>query len=270
MIIHLNSSLRAKFPLTVDGLMSSPVVSVDIDDSLIVARSVMRELGIHHVAATREGELRGVVSSRDLLRAAEVEGTRVVHVMSRSPHTAQPHEPLSLAAGRMVRHEVSCLPVLDGDQHIVGMVTLTDFVECAQLLLGPPIGKLMTPCPLVTVGTTTTLEEAHRTMLREQVHHLVVMDHTAVVGVLSDLDTLQPGGSTVQSCMARDVIVASPETTIHDAAHRMLSNRIGALPVINNNHRLVGIFTRRDLLLAVASFTAGRTPTDEEEDVVHA
>ena len=121
----------------------------------------------------------------------------------------------------------------------------------------------MTPCPLVTIPPSASLEDAHFVMVQEMVHHLVVLERKSVVGVISDLDVIQPGTATVGERMAPTVIVVSPATSIHDAARRMLEHRIGALPVVDGDHRLVGILTRRDLLLAVSSFSAARWPGEE-------
>lgn len=64
-----------------------------------------------------------------------------------------------------------------------------------------------------------------------------------------------PGGdrqfrmnARVQDLMTRDVIAVSPETSILDALHLMYGRLFRALPVVNDEHRVVGIVTSSDLL----------------------
>lgn len=75
------------------------------------------------------------------------------------------------------------------------------------------------------------------------------------------IQTTNKGGFTmhVQEIMTRDVELTSPNTSISDAARKMRSQNIGALPV-GENDRLIGMLTDRDIVTrAVAE---GRPPTD--------
>ena len=47
--------------------------------------------------------------------------------------------------------------------------------------------------------------------------------------------------------MHRDVVAATPRTSVEEASRLMLRHRIGALPVLDDG-RMVGIVTQRDLL----------------------
>jgi CBS domain-containing protein len=51
--------------------------------------------------------------------------------------------------------------------------------------------------------------------------------------------------------MQADVVTAKPDTPLKDAARLMLERGIGALPVVNDERRLVGIVTRRDIVRAI-------------------
>lgn len=48
--------------------------------------------------------------------------------------------------------------------------------------------------------------------------------------------------------MARDLVTATPQTTVHDAAKLMINNRISGLPIVDGDRQLVGIVTEGDLL----------------------
>jgi tRNA nucleotidyltransferase (CCA-adding enzyme) len=61
--------------------------------------------------------------------------------------------------------------------------------------------------------------------------------------------------------MTADIMTVTPTTSLSEAVRLMILHRIGALPVIEN-HRLVGLLTRDDILRtflvdqAQASFAA--------------
>ena len=59
------------------------------------------------------------------------------------------------------------------------------------------------------------------------------------------------GVSAVGEMMARDVLSVAPEDTIGEAAQQMVDRGVGSAVVLDYG-RLIGIFTERDLLRAVA------------------
>ncbi len=52
----------------------------------------------------------------------------------------------------------------------------------------------------------------------------------------------------VRDIMSKDPLTVTPEQTVTEAAHLMVDNRIGALPVLEND-RLIGIVTEGDLIM---------------------
>ncbi|MHB8416579.1 MAG: CBS domain-containing protein [Myxococcales bacterium] len=89
-------------------------------------------------------------------------------------------------------------------------------------------------------------------MHSHHIHHLVVLDGTQVVGVLSEreLHALDPRvriEKTVRELMAPNPVTVSPGMTLREAANLMRGNGIGCLPVLEGD-RLVGIVTTTDLL----------------------
>ena len=97
-----------------------------------------------------------------------------------------------------------------------------------------------------TARPTDPLEEARRTLEVNRIHHLVVMEGREAVGVLSARD-LARGEGTVGEAMTADPVVATPKTTVKQAANLMRGNIIGCLPIVDEG-KLVGIVTTSDLL----------------------
>ena len=110
------------------------------------------------------------------------------------PHelfTAQAEETLEAAADRMSWHQVSALPVLEG-QRLVGIVTERDLT--AALAEGAdaevtPVSDYMTPAPEVLRPDSELVDAAH-VMLELGIRHLPVVRSGQLVGVLSMRDVL--------------------------------------------------------------------------------
>ncbi len=58
--------------VTVTEVMSSPVLSVDVSQSLMEANDLMEQNKIRHVGVTRQGSIVGILSVRDLLHPVYV------------------------------------------------------------------------------------------------------------------------------------------------------------------------------------------------------
>jgi CBS domain-containing protein len=58
--------------------------------------------------------------------------------------------------------------------------------------------------------------------------------------------------------MTNQVLTATPQTTVQDAAKLMINNRVSGLPIVDGNGQLVGIVTEGDLLRRAESGTERR------------
>lgn len=125
------------------------------------------------------------------------------------------------------------------------------------------IGAIM-HTDLITVSPTTTLVEANEIIKKKKIAHLLVVDaKKKLVGIVSDRDVKKYWASPatslsvhelnyllerveVSTVMIKTVLTVSTNTTIERAAFIMEQNRIGALPVMEDNE-LVGIITVNDV-----------------------
>ena len=114
------------------------------------------------------------------------------------------------------------------------------------------IGEIMSTS-VRAVAPNVDADTAWRTMRSARIHHLAVMDHGKLVGVLSERDL---GGSrgaslrkghTAGDLMSPRAVVASPATTLREAANLLRGRAIGCLPVVAGE-KVVGMVTTTDLL----------------------
>ncbi|QYJ79693.1 CBS domain-containing protein [Shewanella acanthi] len=129
-------------PITIADIMSTRVVTVDMDDRLTVAKEIFEQVKFHHLLVMEDKQLAGILSERDLLRAISPHiGTnaetakdidtlhkRMHQVMTRHPITASPQTRLDEASRQLLEHNIGCLPVLENGQ-LKGIVTWKDLLR---------------------------------------------------------------------------------------------------------------------------------------------
>jgi acetoin utilization protein AcuB len=125
------------------------------------------------------------------------------------------------------------------------------------------VGDRMTKRP-ITITEDTGIDKALELMHSEKVRRLPVLNkHGQLVGIVSELDLLKasPSPATTLSIyelpyllskikmrdiMTRDVVTATEDMPLEEAALIMAENKIGGLPVMRGD-KLVGIITETDL-----------------------
>jgi CBS domain-containing protein len=132
------TATRELAALTVSDIMTHGVHTAKPSDRLSDVHALMRLAGIRHVPVVSEGTLVGVVSDRDIhLAWAQGADTPVKSFMTRSSEYAQPDTSARAAGERMLNRKIGCLPVLDRDRQVIGIVTESDFlaIACRALLV---------------------------------------------------------------------------------------------------------------------------------------
>lgn len=121
---------------TVGDIMSRPVLTVEVGESLWDAWQLLFLSGLRHlVVLDPDGSCRGVLSDRNIL--AEVPATqehlgglRVGNALAQVPTAAvSPTDTPTVATQRMTASTVEALPVLDEGGRLVGIVTEADIVR---------------------------------------------------------------------------------------------------------------------------------------------
>lgn len=135
-------------------------------------------------------------------------GMPVSAVMTRDVVTVAPEDSWLAAVRRLEEHHLHALPVVETDGKVVGIVAETDFLAKEERL-DPRRGRVILPHP----------RNARRA--RAQI---------------------------VKDVMTRRPVVARPSTTLGAAARLMHRRRVGRLPVVDEDQRLLGIVSRSDLL----------------------
>ncbi|MDY6853941.1 MAG: CBS and ACT domain-containing protein [Thermodesulfobacteriota bacterium] len=116
---------------------------------------------------------------------------------------------------------------------------------------------------LITINSGDNIKKAFELMKTNKIRHIPVLDAEKLVGIVTNTDLRQvlvPSESnnkkevflftskffTVDQIMTKDPITVTPQTDIEKAAMLLQRNKIGGLPVIEND-RLVGMITETDI-----------------------
>lgn len=134
--------------MTVDDMMTRHPITMRVEESLLMAKTLMQNHAIRHLPIIDENNvLMGIISQRDVLRAQdsclqrqtsqcdqELAQIGASEVMKKDIMSVNPQAGLRDAAMYMQKHKIGCLPVLS-NECLVGIITDTDFVSIAINLL---------------------------------------------------------------------------------------------------------------------------------------
>jgi CBS domain-containing protein len=105
----------------------------------------------------------------------------------------------------------------------------------------------------VTESTHGTLRSAAQKMWQQQTGSLVIMEDGTIVGIVTERDVLHalakganPDTAPVGDVMTRDLVTASSDTPVREAARLMAHHWIRHLPVVDAG-KPVGIISQRDV-----------------------
>lgn len=134
--------------MRVDDFMERDVVTLDCDERLDLAGDIMRLGRIRHMPVVAGDRLVGILSQRDLFRAAAstvlhlssgaerdwLAQVPVAEVMTTEVVTTTPDESIRHAAELMLIRRIGCLPVLERDR-LVGLLSESDCLRVLTAVL---------------------------------------------------------------------------------------------------------------------------------------
>jgi CBS domain-containing protein len=206
---------------TVGAVMNPDVLSVPPRASLGLLAHRLRTYGeLRVMPVVERGVLVGVVTRSDLLRgrppgplarfvrrlrgdeppeapvsgarpAARAGGDHVRDVMTTEVATAGPADPVDEVAARLVAHRFTCLPVVDGHQRLIGLVSEADLLGREPLSgrTGRTVAAVMTR-DVVTLTPDDTVGHARLLVAEHGLRVVPVVEDGRLVGVLSRSDLI--------------------------------------------------------------------------------
>lgn len=256
--------------MRVNQIMNSPAIALDKDRPLSNAIDLMKKNEISRLVALDGGRIVGVLTEKDIARemgsahAYRLPPGRmhVSSVMSSNPITIAPDVTAKRAAEIMLDHDISGLPVVEGD-NLAGIITKLDFAKVCVNYQDVYVGQVMQASP-TTVSPSDRVIHARRLLLDEDLLVLPVMEGGNLAGVVTVRDVAMKlaafqevvpdryKSGRIRNLLVGD-IMTQPATTIRTdfplprAAKLMLERRFSGLPVVNLESELVGLLTKTEL-----------------------
>ncbi|MBZ9599464.1 CBS domain-containing protein [Streptomyces yangpuensis] len=128
---------------------------------------------------------------------------KVADLMTDEVASVTPDTPFKEVAKLLAQYDVSGLPVLDDEDHVVGVVSQTDLLARSAAVPGPgaqivappsrpPTTRDLMSAPAVTVHAEETVGSAARLMTRRGIERLPVVDvEDRLVGIVTRRDLLR-------------------------------------------------------------------------------
>ncbi|MFM7280256.1 MAG: CBS domain-containing protein, partial [Planctomycetia bacterium] len=125
---------------TVEQIMTSDVFTVHPEDLVNLAASLMDWEHLRYVPVEdQNGHLLGLLSFRSILRLMSRGQTHtsvpVRDIMKKDPITIRPEASIFDAMKLMRERDIGCLPVVNADGRLVGIITEHDFMDLSSALL---------------------------------------------------------------------------------------------------------------------------------------
>lgn len=87
---------------------------------------------------------------------------------------------------------ISGVPVIDGEQHVVGFVSDTDIINAMLGARGAQTSAFeLMSAPAVTVDEFDTAEDVMRVMRENNIHHVPVVRNRKLVGIVTPTDVIR-------------------------------------------------------------------------------
>ena len=127
-------------PNRVADVMTTQVTTVAPETLVAEAIQLFGECNIRHLLVTdQQGRLAGVFSDRDALRqmarGCDPFATRVAALMRQEPVSVADDTPIQDAIELLSFHRINCLPVIDADRRVRGILTTTDLLSTLYRIL---------------------------------------------------------------------------------------------------------------------------------------
>ncbi|WP_069365882.1 CBS domain-containing protein [Salisediminibacterium beveridgei] len=143
---------------------------------------------------------------------------RIKDIMTKEVVTITPDTSVEDTAKLLLKHHFSGVPVVDEDGVLQGVVSEGDIIKRAS--------HIQSPAVLEFLGGLIYLDSPTKYM--EELKQAMAL--------------------TIGDLMKTEVVTADPEDSIENIATRMLNKNYKRLPVVDDEGKIIGIISRRDIM----------------------
>lgn len=138
---------------TVADVMTRGVRSMSSQDTVVLAAQAMDELNVGVIPVCEGEKLVGIVTDRDIVvrgvaQEGDTKGMRLADVMSINVRCAREDEDVDEVLDEMARSQIRRMPVVDREEHLVGIITLGDIAaksDNEEMDVAQSLGEISEP-----------------------------------------------------------------------------------------------------------------------------
>lgn len=116
--------------------------------------------------------------------------TPISYMMTRSVWAADSEDTVERVEELLNAHRLSAVPVVESKGVIFGIISASDLIHFHAARKNPKAVRAWEICTYkpIEVDPTATVGEVARLMVKNKIHHVVVLENRSVVGFVSSLD----------------------------------------------------------------------------------
>lgn len=277
--------------MIVQEIMSAPVHVVTPQENIAYARNLMLRHKISRLLVMNEEKLVGIITKKDIAygfrqhdpiwRRRPIDRIPVEVMMQKDPITVSPDLQAGKAAGMMLTHDISGLPVM-GSENVEGIITKSDIMASEEVdRITATVGDIMED--VLTVSRYHSLNHVIDLIRERNDKILVINNNGTLAGVITEsniaffdsfdhngvperdivqLRKEESGGpknrrhvrqlsGVAEDVMSRPVITINPAESISSAIALMRKHHINSI-IAEEAGEIKGILKRDDILKEVA------------------
>ena len=271
------------------AVASRDVVTIPPTTTIISAIRTMSENGFRHVPVTNAGtnRLEGMVTSVDIIdflgggsknllvenhykgNLLAAVNASVKEIMQHDAASIPENTDIDETIRQMLDNNSDGLPVVDDDGCVLAICTEKDFLKFAESVINTKRVAHYMSRKVKHATPDTSIGDVAKMMIDNGFRRVPVIRKGTILGMVTASDIMHFLGSgdafhrlmtgnvhealdePVVSLISKELVSTSIDAYMGSAAHVMLENNIGSLPVMDNDE-LAGIITERDFLKAIS------------------
>lgn len=198
-LVLLASRGRTSKDVAIKEVMSSSVITANIEIDLFEAYRLLEMNNIRHlVVVDHNDEINGVVTQTDIINSLGleyfIELKNISTIMTKHVVTLKKEDSTRDALSLMARHSISCVVVVEDDNHPAGVLTESDVVRLFRRgvdLKTLPVKEVMSQ-PVITIFSGVTVHDAAGIMSQKKIRRLVITGQDGrTLGLVTQYDIIK-------------------------------------------------------------------------------
>jgi len=245
--------------------MTRDIVTVGITDRISDVMKVMVAKNVGRVVTMENRVPLGIFTEQDVLRRVmnkklDIKKVTIKGVMTSPIRSVREEAHIVDVLGKMYRGKFRHMVVCGEKRAMVGLVSMRRILKLAVELGHDStgtrtIGSMMST-KLVTVDVSQSIYDTIKTMIKKDIHCVVVLSRGELKGIFTERDVLRRVAAKnidarktpIKKVMTTDPITMAHSALIEEVLAQMYNNDFRNVPIMGDQGELAGIVSMGDVL----------------------